>query len=101
MRRLLLLGVIWIVSIATVSAVGAVQIDLLDFARIDLGMSEAEVLVRLGPPDHESFEGYAPNRSLRKSFFYFSEPERYQNITTVIEFQGGRVIRKDRIYRQN
>ena len=75
------------------------QIDLVDFGLIKRGMSEAEILVRLGPPDYESVEGVFPNKLLIKSYFYFSEPGRHQDITTVIKFEGGRVIRKERIYR--
>lgn len=73
--------------------------DLREFGLISLGMSEAEVLTRLGPPDHESFEGFSPNNLLIKSYFYFSESDRHQGITTVIQFKGGRVIHKERIYR--
>lgn len=82
-----------------VSQVAAGQVDLLDYGLIQRGMSEAEVLVRLGVPDHESFEGFLPNKLLLKSYFYFSEPGRYQNITTVIRFKGGKVNRKERMYR--
>ena len=77
------------------------QVDLLDFGHIENGMTEAEVLLRLGPPDRESFDGYTFENALTKSFYYFSEPERYQNILTVIKFVGGRVVRKERVYRQN
>ena len=64
-------------------------------------MSEAEVLVRLGPSDYESFEGFSSNNLLIKSYCYFSEPGRNLDITTVIKFKGGRVIRKELIYRYN
>jgi hypothetical protein len=76
-------------------------VDLLDFGHIENGMTEAEVLLRLGPPDKESFDGYSFGNALVKSFYYFSEEERYQNILTVIKFAGGRVVNKERIYRQN
>ena len=82
-----------------VSQVTAGQVDLLDYGLIQQGMSEAEVLVRLGPPDHESFEGVSSNDLLIKSYFYFSEPDRHQDITTIIRFKGGRVIHTERIYR--
>jgi hypothetical protein len=81
------------------SSIAAGQVDLVDFGLIKRGMSEAEVLVRLGPPDYESFEGFSPNNLLIKSYFYFSEPGRYQDITTVIRFKGGRVVRTERLYR--
>lgn len=82
-----------------ISPVAAGQVDLVEFGLIKRGMSEAEVLVRLGPPDHESFEGFSPHNLLMKSYFYFSKPGRLQDITTVITFKGGRVVRKERIYR--
>ena len=82
-----------------VSPISAGQVDLREFGLISLGMSEAEVLVRLGPPDYESFEGFSSNNLVIKSYFYFSEPDRHQGITTVIQFKGGRVIHKERIYR--
>jgi len=97
MKKGSLLAIISLIAML-VSPVTAGQGDLLDFGLIQRGMSEAEVLVRLGPPDHESFEGFSPNKLLLKSYFYFSEPGRYQNITTVITFKGGRVVRKERIY---
>ena len=81
------------------SSVAAGQVDLREFGLIQRGMSEAEVLVRLGPPDHESFEGVSSNDLLIKSYFYFSEPDRHQDITTIIRFKGGRVIHTERIYR--
>jgi hypothetical protein len=97
MKRALAFSLICAVALqAGVAAAG--QIDLMDYGHIQDGMSEAEVLIRLGPPDRESFEGYTANNLLKKSFFYFSEPERYQNITTVITFIGGRVFHKERIY---
>lgn len=81
------------------SPVVAGQVDLREFGLIQRGMSEAEVLVRLGRPDLESFEGFTPDNLLLKSYFYFSEPGRHQDITTVIRFKGGRVTSKERIYR--
>ncbi len=91
--------VMFCLTAALVAPVVAGQVDLLDFGLIKRGMGEAEVLVRLGPPDYESFEGFSPNNLLIKSYFYFSEPGRHQDITTVIKFKGGRVTRKERIYR--
>jgi len=98
MKKSSLLTITCLIAVLT-SLVVAGQVDLRDFGLIQRGMSEAEVLVRLGPPDHESFEGFSSNKLLLKSYFYFSEPGRYQNITTVITFKGGRVVRKERIYR--
>jgi len=91
--------VVFCLTAVLVAPVVAGQVDLVDFGLIKRGMSEAEVLVRLGPPDYESLEGFSPNNLLIKSFFYFSEPDRHQDITTVIKFKGGRVILKERIYR--
>lgn len=98
MKKLVFLVMVCLTALM-VSPVAAGQVDLVDFGLIERGMSEAEVLVRLGPPDHESFEGFSPHNLLIKSYFYFSEPGRLQDITTVITFKGGRVVRKERIYR--
>ncbi|NIS63001.1 MAG: hypothetical protein GTO13_20580 [Proteobacteria bacterium] len=88
-----------VVMVMLAFPVAAGQVDLREFGLIQRGMSEAEVLVRLGPPDHESFEGFTPNNLLLKSYFYFSETGRHQEITTVIKFKGGRVVRTERIIR--
>ncbi len=98
MKRSSLLTITCLIAVLA-SSVAAGQVDLREFGLIQRGMSEAEVLVRLGPPDHESFEGFSPNDLLIKSYFYFSEPGRYQNITTVIKFKGGRVVHKERFHR--
>jgi len=98
MRKGFFLPIACIVAMLA-SPAAAGQVDLREFGLIQRGMSEAEVLVRLGPPDHESFEGFTPNSLLLKSYFYFSELDRHQDITTVIRFKGGRVIRKERIIR--
>jgi hypothetical protein len=98
MKKSSLLTVTCLIAVLA-SSVAAGQVDLRDFGLIQQGMGEAEVLVRLGPPDHESFEGFTPNNLLIKSFFYFSEPGRYQEITTVIKFKGGRVVHKERFHR--
>ncbi len=93
-----LLAIVSLIAIL-ISPVSAGQVDLREFGLIKVGMSEAEVLVRLGPPDHESFEGFSATNLLIKSYFYFSESGRHQDITTLIRFKGGRVIHKERIYR--
>jgi hypothetical protein len=98
MKKGFLLTIAFLVAMLA-SPVAAGQVDLREFGLIQRGMSEAEVLVRLGPPDHESFEGFTPSNLLLKSYFYFSEPRRHQDITTVIRFKGGRVTRTERIYR--
>jgi hypothetical protein len=83
-----------------VSWVFSGQVDLLDYGKIEVGMTEGEVLLRLGPPDLDSLDGYTWYNALQKTYYYFSEPERYQNITTVIHFTGGRVTHKERLYVQ-
>jgi hypothetical protein len=98
MRKGLFLTIACLISLVAFP-VAAGQVDLREFGLIQRGMSEAEVLVRLGPPDHESFEGFTPNNLLLKSYFYFSEPDRHQEITTLIKFKGGRVVRKERFLR--
>jgi len=75
------------------------QVDLLDFAKVEAGMSMAEVIQILGPPDQEVHQGYSKHNAAITDWFYFSEPDRYQKITVVVTFVGGRVVRKERFYR--
>jgi hypothetical protein len=97
MKRILLL-IVFVLPVGFLPDANAGQVDLLDYGHIHVGMTEGEVLVRLGPPDLETFEGYTANNAVIKAYYYFSEPERYQQITTLIRFVGGRVFRKERIY---
>ncbi len=44
-----------------------------DFKFIDTGMSEGEVLYRIGPPDHETIQSDFYHNIIRKTWFYIPE----------------------------
>lgn len=60
------------------------------FARLDRGMSEAEVAERAGPPDYEGFDGARG----AKTWTYF--PTESDPFTTSVILRGGRVFEIDR-----
>lgn len=65
------------------------------FALIRRGMTEGEVLIRAGPPDHETFEHV--HGLIQKSWFYFPTPGNPWN--TIIRLRGGIVIETERVRR--
>ncbi len=79
------------------------QADLNAFARVQLAMSEDEVVNLLGPPDQvEEISGVDKRGNVRitiKKFSYISEPERAQDILTTITFENGKVRDKQRTVR--
>lgn len=56
------------------------------FARLDRGMSEAEVMQRAGPPDYEAFDGA---RGAKTWSYYPTGPDPF---TTSVILRGGRVF---------
>jgi hypothetical protein len=65
------------------------------FVRLERGMTEGELLIRAGPPDHQSLDGYQDY--VVKSFFYF--PTLTDPFTTVVRLRGGRIANLERIRR--
>lgn len=63
------------------------------FVRLERGMTEGELLIRAGPPDHRSVDGYEDY--LVKSYYYF--PTITDPFTTVVTLRGGRIARLERI----
>jgi hypothetical protein len=73
------------------------SIDLRDYVLISRGMSEAEVLRRLGPPDHEAFRYFDYGRGTEvKTWSYLPEKGRSGQWTTEIVLESRRVISKER-----
>jgi len=75
------------------------QVDQNAFARIESGMTESQVMDKLGPPD-DTYERCGESRYTRICYLYYvylSEPDRAQNITTIIRFNNGIVFDKKRI----
>lgn len=63
------------------------------FIRLERGMTEGELLVRAGRPDHESAESYWDYAT--KSFYYF--PTVADPYTTVVRLREGRIAEIERI----
>ena len=74
------------------------QIDTESFIRLKIGMSEAEVLARVGLPDKEEFLGgdpHVPNDAINL-LFYIPEAEELDPHVTIITVSRGRVVRLER-----
>ena len=71
-------------------AVRGMEFDI--FIRLQTGMTEGELLVRAGQPDHQAFDNYA---DYDRSFYYF--PTVANPYTTVVRLRSGRIVSLDRI----
>jgi hypothetical protein len=65
------------------------------FIRLERGMTEGELLIRAGAPDHQSLDGYQDY--VVKTFYYF--PTLIDPFTTVVRLRGGRIASLERIRR--
>ena len=63
------------------------------FVRLQRGMTEGEVLLRAGAPDHASLDG--EGGYLVKTYYYF--PTISDPFTTVVTLYGGRIANLQRI----
>jgi Domain of unknown function (DUF4124) len=63
------------------------------FIRLQRGMTEGELLVRAGQPDHESVENF--RNAIVKTYYYF--PTAANPFTTVVTVRGGRIANLDRV----
>ncbi len=63
------------------------------FIRLQYGMSEGELLLRAGRPDHEGLDGF--RHDIVKSYYYF--PTVANPFTTVVKLRGGRIASLERI----
>lgn len=63
------------------------------FIRLQPGMTEGELLVRAGQPDHESVENF--RAAIVKTYYYF--PTVANPFTTVVTVRGGRIANLDRV----
>ncbi len=52
------------------------------------GMSEGEVLEKVGPPDYESFDTESGAVETVKRWIYFPTPDDWETITTVVLRRG-------------
>ena len=63
------------------------------FIRLQSGMTEGELLLRAGRPDHEGLENF--RHDIVKSYYYF--PTVANPYTTVVTLRGGRIANLERI----
>jgi hypothetical protein len=73
------------------AAVRGMDFDV--YIRLQGGMTEGELLLRAGRPDHESLDSV--RRDIVKTFYYF--PTSANPYTTVVTLRGGRIFTIDRI----
>ena len=74
------------------------QIDTATFSRLEIGMSEGEVLIRAGSPDKEVYLGSeikGAGDSI-KQLFYLPGPDETDPYITVITIKEGKVINLER-----
>lgn len=65
------------------------------FIRLERGMTEGELLIRAGAPDHQSLD--AAEDYLVRTFYYF--PTIADPFTTIVRLRGGRIFNLQRIRR--
>jgi len=94
MKRFIVL--ILAILVMWVSVTSARRLDVNEYAIIHIGMSEAEVIMRFGPPDQVIIE--KTNGIIWKAFYYMPGPLQDQKIITIIHFKGSEVSSKERVY---
>jgi hypothetical protein len=91
-KFLLLLLVLLYGSVASADA-----IDMRDYILLKNGMTEAEVLYRIGPYDHETIKSDRYNYILRKTWFYIPPQNSTHKWITELKFDAnGVLISRDR-----
>ena len=91
-KNLLLLTVLLYGSLAS-----ADEIDMRDYIKLRKGMSEAEVLYRLGAPDHETSRTDYYNNILRKRWYFI--PAQRSNgkwLTEIVFDSNGKIVNLER-----
>lgn len=76
---------------STSVAVRGMEFDV--YIRLQRGMTEGELLLRAGRPDHESLDNI--RHDIMKTYYYF--PTSANPYTTVVTLRGGRIFDIDRI----
>ena len=75
------------------------MIPMRDFKYLQRGMTEAEVLYRVGPSDHQSVYSDRYNYPLRKIWYYIPEKKTSQAWITEIEFNRSGIVQSLNRYR--
>lgn len=79
----------------TVCSASALAADAAERRFIRDGMTEGEVVHRIGPPDHEAFIRIVKDQPEEKAWTYFPAPGDAQTLTTVT-LRAGLVTRVER-----
>ena len=77
------------------AAAGIRGMDFNTYIRLQRGMTEGELLLRAGRPDHESVENF--RHDIVKTFYYL--PTAADPYTTAVILRGGRIFNVERIKR--
>ena len=85
--------------LAAAPAVPADMIPMRDYNLLSRGMTEAEVLFRVGRYDHQSSYGDYHHNIIRKTWYYIPEKKGSQSWISEIEFDGNGVVQELRRYR--
>lgn len=93
-RRTLLPLAAALLFLASTSAEPA-EPDAAERKFIRQGMGEGEVVLKIGPPDHEAVHRAVRGQPEEKSWTYFPHPRDPQTLT-VIRFHAGRVAEVER-----
>ena len=93
MNKTLLLYFVFVFS----SAASADAIDMRDYIMLKKGMSEAEVLYRFGPYDHETIRSDTYNYVLEKTWYYIPANGSTNDWITEIRFNSkGKIVDLER-----
>tara|TARA_B100000029_G_C17230586_1_gene835174 strand:+ start:158 stop:451 length:294 start_codon:yes stop_codon:yes gene_type:complete len=79
------------------SLVYSAAIEMRDYITLRTGMSEAEVLYKFGPSDHETIRSDRLDYTLSKTWFYIPNHSSNNKWITEIKFDSnGKLIKRDR-----
>ena len=78
-------------------SISADGIDMRDYITLRSGMTEAEVLYKFGPSDHETIRSDRLDFILSRTWFYIPDRSSNDKWITEIKFDSnGRLIKRDR-----
>lgn len=97
--RISLKILIFIILLSGICSVYADMIPMRDFIQLKRGMSEAEVLYRVGPYDHETVRFDYYNNIQKKTWYYIPIRNTSNSWITEITFNGSGIIQSLERYR--
>lgn len=93
--------IVCLVAVLCSSASFADMIPMRDFIQLKRGMSEAEVLYRVGGYDHETISSDYHHQVIRKTWFYIPENKSSNNWITEIVFDSRGIVQQLERYKVN